>query len=288
MQIFRSRISWAIYIVCAALLFLYVLFPSDTVKEYLADQIRQAHPDITVEIGRLKIGFPLALKLYDVRVYHLGRALAEMENLKISANILSLFLATTHLSFRGSVYGGSFNGQAAISNNSATREVTIGTVLTGIQVEKLKALNTLTTHQISGNLEGTLTFNTKAPHQGLSGDLILSDGQIKFSPPILNQNTLSFNTIEAEVMFNNRSLNINRCQIEGDQLGAHISGSIKISGRSARKILDLSGTVNPHAALLARLGKNIPQLLAGSDSQKPGFPFKITGTMDSPEYSFNR
>ena len=288
MQIFRSRISWAIYIVCAALFFFYILFPSDTVKEYLADQIRQAHPDLTVEIGRLKIGFPLALKLYDVRVYHLGQALAEMENLKISANILSLFLTTTHLSFRGSGYGGNFEGQVAISKNSANREVTIDTDLTGIQVEKLKALNAITAHQITGNLEGTLTFNTKEPHQGLSGDLILTDGQIKFSPPILNQKTLSFNTIEAEVMFNNRSLTISRCQIEGNQLGAHVSGSVKISGSSARKILDLSGTINPHAALLAKLGKNIPQLLAGSNTEKQGFPFKITGTMDSPEYSFKR
>jgi type II secretion system protein N len=287
MQIFRSRISWAIYIVCAALFFFYVLFPSETVKEYLADQIRQAHPDFTIEIGRLKIGFPLALKLYDVRVYHLGQALAEMENLKISANILSLFLKTTHLSFRGSGYGGRFKGQAAISKNSADRAVTIAADLSGIQVEQLKALSAITTHQISGNLEGTLLFNTDAPHQGLSGDLILTDGQIKFSPPIMNQNALPFNTIEAEIMFNNRSLTISHCQIEGNQLGAHISGSIKISGRSARKILDLSGTVNPHAALLAKLGKNIPQLLAGSNSEKQGFPFKITGTMDSPEYSFN-
>ena len=85
-----------------------------------------------------------------------------------------------------------------------------------------------------------LTFKTKAPQQGLSGDLILTDGQIEFSPPILNQNMLSFNTIEAELMLNNRSLTINRCQIEGNQLGAHISGSIKFGSRSARKILDLS------------------------------------------------
>jgi type II secretion system protein N len=221
-------------------------------------------------------------------VYHVGQTLAEMQNLKISPNILSLFLATTHLSFRGAGYGGTFKGQADISKNSAKNEMTIGAVLAGIRVEQLAALSALTTHQISGNLEGTLRFKTKAPHQGLSGNLILTDGQIEFSPPLLNQNTLSFETIEAEVMLHNRSLTINRCQIEGNQLGAQFSGSIQIDGRSAKKILDLSGTVNPHTALLARLGKNIPQLLAGSDPDKQGFPFKITGTTDSPEYSFNR
>jgi type II secretion system protein N len=210
-----------------------------------------------------------------------------MENLKISPKILSLFLTTTHLSFKGTGYGGTVKGQMDINKNSANREMTIDADLAGIQVKELEALNALTTHQISGNLDGMLRFKTSAPHQGLSGDLILSDGQIEFSPPLLNQNTLSFNTIEAELMLDNRSLTISSCQIEGNQLGAYFSGSIKISDRSARKILDLSGTVNPHAALLAKLGKNIPQLLAGRDTDKQGFPFRITGTMDSPEYSFN-
>jgi type II secretion system protein N len=288
MQIFKAKIFWVFYIICAALFFFYILFPSETVKEYVVDQIRLALPDLTVEIGRVKPGFPPALKLYDISAYHLGQNLAEMQNLKISPNILSLFMATTHLSFRGSGYGGIFKGRADIIKNSASREMTIEAVLAGIRVEQMAALSALTTHQISGNLEGTLRFNTKAPRQGLSGNLILTDGQIEFSPPLLNQNTLSFDTIEAEVMLHNGSLTINHCQIEGSQLGAQFSGSIKINGRSAKKILDLSGTVNPHTALLARLGKNIPQLLAGSDPDKKGFPFRITGTMDSPEYSFNR
>ena len=287
MLVFKSRILWAIYFICAALFFFYILFPSETVKEYLAHQVRRAHPGLTVEIGRLKPGFPPALKLYDVSVYLFGQSLAEMENLKISPNILSLLMETTHLAFNGTSYGGTLKGQADINKDSANREMTIDADLAGIQVKDLEALNAITTHKISGILDGTLRFKTSAPHQGLSGDLILTDGQIEFSPPLLNQNTLSFNTIEAEVMLNNRSLIINSCQIEGDQLGAYFSGSIKISGRSARKVLDLSGTVNPHAALLAKLGKNLPQLLAGSDSEKQGFPFRITGTMDSPEYSFN-
>jgi len=287
MQVLKPRISWAIYIICAALFFFYALFPSDTVKEYLADQVRQVHPGLAVEIGRVKPGFPPGLKLYDISVYHLGQTLAEMEKLKISPDILSIFLSTTHLSFRGNGYGGTLVGQMDISKNSANKEMTIDADLAGIQVKQLEALSAITTHKISGNLDGTLTFKTKAPHQGVNGDLILTDGEIEFSPPVLNQNMLSFNTIEAELMLNNRSLTINHGQIEGNQLGAQISGSIKFSGRSARKILDLSGTVNPHATLLTKLGKNLPQLLAGSNSDNQGFPFKITGTMDSPEYSFN-
>ncbi len=286
MQIFKSRILWAIYIICAALFFFYYLFPSDTIKEYLADQIHQAQPYITVKISGLKPAFPPGFKLYNVSVYHLGQAIAGLDNLKISPDILSLFLATTHLTFEGNGYGGILKGRVDIINKSPGREVMIDADLTGIQVNQIEALSALTTHKISGNLEGRLTFESNAPEQALIGDLILSGGQIEFSPPVLNQNVITFNTIEAELELNGRTLTIDRCQLEGNQLEADVAGSIKFSTRSARKILNLSGTVKPHAALLAKLGRNIPELIKGSELETQGIPFRIKGPMDSPQYSF--
>ncbi len=286
MQIFKTRISWAIYIICAALFFFYYLFPSDTVKEYLADQIRQTHPNLTVKISRVKPAFPPGLKLKGVSVYHLGQTIAALENLKISPDILSLFTTTTHLSFKGNGYGGTLKGRVDIIKKSSGREVMIDADLAGIQLNQLEALSAVTKHRISGNLDGTLEFKANVPHQTLRGDLILTDGQIEFSPPVLNQNVITFNTIEAELMLNGRSLTINSCQLEGNQLDADVAGSIKFSGRSARKILNLSGTVKLHEALLAKLGKNVPQLLKGSKLGNQGFPFKIKGPMDSPQYSF--
>ncbi len=286
MQIFKSRILWAIYIIGAALFFFYYLFPSDAIKEYLADQIRQAHPYLTVKISRVKPAFPPGLKLYRVSVYHLGRTIAGLDNLKIYPDILSLFLATTHLTFEGNGYGGFLKGRVDIINKSPGRVVMIDADLTGIQVNQIEALSALTTHKISGNLEGTLTFKSNRPDQALTGDLILSGGQIEFSPPVLNQNVITFNTIEAELELNGRSLTIDRCQLEGNQLEADVAGSIKFSDQSARKILNLSGTVKPHAALLAKLGRNIPELIKGSELENQGIPFRIKGPMDSPQYSF--
>lgn len=286
MHIFKSRILWAIYIVCAALFFFYYLFPSDAIKEYLADQIGRAQPYLTVKISRVKPAFPPGLRLYRISIFHLGQTIAGLDQLDISPDILSLFLATTHLTFEGNGYGGILKGRMDIIKKSPGREVLIDADLTGIQVNQIEALSAVTNHKISGNLEGTLTFRSNAPHQLLSGDLILTGGQIEFSPPVLNQNVLTFDTIEAEVELNSRALTINRCLLEGNQLEADIAGSIKFSGRSAEKILNLSGTVKPHQALLARLGGNVPELLKGSNLENQGFPFKIKGPMDSPQYSF--
>jgi type II secretion system protein N len=286
MQIFKTWISWAIYIICAALFFFYYLFPSDAVKEYLTDQIRQMHPYLTVKISRVKPAFPPGLKLYRVSVYHLDQTLAGLDDLKISPDILSLFLATTHLTFEGKGYGGILKGRMDIIKKSPGREVMIDADLAGIQVSQIEALSAVTTHKISGNLEGRLTFTSNVPNQMLTGDLTLMDGQIEFLPPVLNQNAITFDTIETEVELNDRSLAINRCQLEGNQLDAEVAGSIKFSSSSARKLLNLSGTVMPHEALLAKLGNNIQKLIRGSKLDNQGIPFRIKGSMDSPQYSF--
>ena len=286
MKFFKGRIAWAVYIIGAAVIFLYTLFPSDPVKEYLAELIRQTNPNLTMEIGRLKPGFPPGLKLYDVSVYHSGQAIADLENLKLSPDLLSLFLATTHISFRGRSYGGNFKGGVDIIKKNKNREIFIDADLAGIKVDQLEALSAFTTHKVSGNLDGTLTFSASVPHQALEGDLTLTDGKIELSPPVFAQKVLTFNSIDAELMFNGSSLVIERCELEGNELDGEVAGSIKFIHRSAGKILDLSGTLRPNEALLARLGRHVPKLLASKNLQAEGVSFKIKGPVESPTFSF--
>jgi type II secretion system protein N len=287
MKIFKSRISWTIYIICAALFFLYVLFPSDMVKEYLAHRIRQAHPNLTIEIERVRPVFPPGLKLYAVSVYHLGRRIAELEDLKITPDILSLLSATTHLAFKGEGYGGILTGGIDISGDSPQRYMVVDADLTGIQVSRIEVLRSLTTHKISGNLNATLTFKSNGPGAPLTGNLTLTKGQIEFSAPIMQQSAITFDTIEAEFIFDGRLLTIKRCQFDGNQLNADVSGSIKLTGYSARKILDLSGTVEPHEALLVKLGQNASELIERRSEKNQGIAFKISGPLDAPTYTFH-
>ena len=286
MKFFKTRTAWAVYIIGAVLLFLYTLFPSEPVKDYLANLIRQTNPNLTLELGRLKPGCPPGLKLYNVRVYHSSQAIADLENLKISPDILSLFLATTHIAFKGNGYGGNFKGGVDIIKKAEGREIVIDADLAGIQVNQLEALSALTTHKISGNLDGTLTLTANMPHQELMGDLTLTDGKIELSRPLLAQKVLTFDNINAELTFSGRSLTIERCELEGHQLDGEVAGSIKFSHQSSSKILDLAGTLRPHEALLAQMGNYVPKLLANQNLQAGGVPFKIKGPMESPTYSF--
>ncbi len=286
MQIFKTRISWTIYIICAVLFFLYALFPSDLVKEYLADRIRQTHPNLTVKMDRVRPVFPPGLKLYEVSVYHLGQRIAELEDLRVKPDILSLFSATTHLTFNGESYGGILKGSINLTRNDSQEDMVVDADLTGVQVSRIEALGSLTTHKISGNLNAKLTFKANVPGEALTGNLTLTKGQIEFSAPIMKQNSINFDTIEAEMIFDGKSLTIKRCRLDGNLLDADVSGSIKFTGLSARKILDLSGTLKPHETLLVKLGRNVSQLIERRNLENQGIAFKINGPLDSPRYSF--
>ena len=158
--------------------------------------------------------------------------------------------------------------------------------LAGIQVDRLEALRAFTTHRLSGTLEGTLTVTNQMPRQALTGDLVLTDGKIELSPPLLAQKELTFDSIEARLMFNGHSLTIEHCELIGNQLDGEVAGSIRFSNHSSSKILDLTGNVRPHAELVARLGNQVPKLLQNKNLQTRGVPFKIEGPMESPTYSF--
>jgi type II secretion system protein N len=286
MQFFKSRIAWAIYFIGTALLFLYVLFPSEPIKDYLANRVRQTQPNLTLEIGRLKPSFPPGLKLFDIRVYRSDQVIAGFEKLKISPDMLSLFLGTAHVAFKGSGYGGNFNGGADITQKAESREIVVDTDFAGIQVDRLEVLSALTTHRISGNLDGSLTLTVNAPHQSIEGDLIITDGKVELSPPVLSQRVLNFDSIDTELKYNGRALTIERCEIEGNQLDGEMKGSIKFNPQSSSRILDLTGTVWPHEALLAQLDEQSSKLLANKNLQTRGVPFKIKGPLNSPTYSF--
>ena len=286
MAFLKSRIAWVVYFIGAVLLFLYVLFPSEPIKDYLANRVRQTNPNLTLEIGRLKPSFPPGLKLFDVQVYRSNQVIADFKELKISPDILSLFLGTTHVAFKGSGYGGNFTGGADIVKADESREIVVDTDLVGIQVDRLEVLSALTTHRISGNLDGSLTLTVKAPHQSIEGDFSITDGKVELAPPVLSQKVLNFDSIDTELKYNGRSLTIERCEIEGNQLDGEMKGSVKFNPQSSNRILDLTGTIWPHEALLAQLGDQSLKLLANKNLQTRGVPFKIKGPLNSPTYSF--
>jgi type II secretion system protein N len=97
------------------LFFLWYLFPSDTLKGYLAYRLSLGNPDVNVTIDRISPVLPPGLKLEGVDIIDQNMTLIEVQSLKVMPGLGSLFSDTTTVKFNGRVYDGTLNGRAEIN-----------------------------------------------------------------------------------------------------------------------------------------------------------------------------
>ena len=285
MKISKKPLLYAIYIIAITGFFLYYLFPSDTLKSFLAYRLSQGISDITVTIDRISPVIPPGINLHDVGIVHQNNAFVDLDNLKIMPGILSLFSAKSTLNFKGRVNSGSFSGRAEIDDNSGGQEIKGDGRISSVQILGIPALERLPADTISGVLSGNFTYANTGSNRSMEGKLTLSQCKIELIQPLFNLDSIEFRDIKADLILKNDTLTIKRTRAQGSQLDADLTGTIALTGQTA---LNLTVSVTPHHLLLAKIEKTIPMnFLRKKKAGKAAISFKINGTLDEPGFSLN-
>ena len=285
MKISKASLLYSVYIIAITGVFLYYLFPSDTMKTYLAYRLSQGNPDITVTIDRVNPVLPPGINLHDVGIVHQNEALIDLDSLKIMPAVLSLFSDKSTVNFKGRVNAGTFSGRAELDDTSGGQEVKCDGRISGIQVQGIPALQRLPADKISGVLNGNFTYANAGPNRSLEGKLTLSQCRIELNEAVFNLKSLEFKDIDADLMLKNDTLTIKHTRAKGNQLDADLTGTIGLTGKSA---LNLTVSVTPHHLLLAKIEKTLPMdFLRKKKAGNAAISFKIDGTLDEPGFSLN-
>ncbi len=287
----KSKKTWllySIYIIAITAFFIFYLFPSDKLKNYITYKLNSHHPDINVKIDKVKLSFPLSLRIDNVTLYHLNDSWLDAEQIKIVPDLLSLFSAQKIFFFKGKTYEGSLEGRGKFTRNTPTGNVVIDAKLSRIQIKQVDAIQNLTGLKISGVLDGNFTYSEVEKSEGhIKADLIISDCTIEPLTPLLNLDRITFKKIEADFSIKNQKLQFKRCTFKGNQMDGNIAGSVTLNRPIGKSVLKLTGTIKPHQVFLAKLGKDFPaSQLSKKIFNKNGFPIKFYGTLDKPSFSF--
>lgn len=275
-----------LYIIGAVIFFLYVLFPSETLKQYIAHRLTQGNPSVKVTIDQLRASLPPGVKLYDVTVSHRNEAIVGLDSLKITPSIFSILGANKRMAFIGDAYSGRIKGTAEIDEETQPQNIELDAELSEVQIQRISTLRSFIEHKLSGQLNGTVIFKNSGRNQTATGNFSITDGRIDFSQPVLNQKFLAFKDIDADLVLKNQKLLIKKCSLKGSQMDATISGTISIDNRTGNNRLNINGTMKPHHVLLASLGKNVPvNLMPRGKAGGKGFSFKIKGSLEAPVFS---
>ncbi|MDM8523388.1 type II secretion system protein GspN [Desulfococcaceae bacterium HSG8] len=282
-----------IYIAAVTIFFIYYLFPSEEVKNYIAFKISNANPDITVTIDNVKPVFPPGLGLYAISFFSEGQVkLIESEQMKITPGLLSLFRNKKIFSFKGKSCQGILEGKASfIKSDTSPKIAAVTAKLSGIRINDIPAVKNLEGYKISGILDGDIIYSENGESDEIANaKLTVSDSAVAFSEsdskkmgllaPLLKVGEFKFKTINADMVIdNNRKLQIKGCTIKGEQMNGDISGDIRLKAPLKKSVLNLKATIRPHPTLVATLGKAASFLF-----KKGSFTFKISGTFEKPRF----
>jgi len=284
----RKTLSYTAYIIGLTVFFLYYLFPSEAIKDYVTYKMSLGNSGISVTIDHVSPVLPPGIKLHDVGIAQGNRVLIDLDSVKIAPGLLSFFSSTKTARFKGRVKAGTVHGWAEVDSRGDQRTDKIEGTISGVQIQGIPALKRLSVHKISGNLGGDFMIAGTGPNRSMTGNLTLSDCRIDFDQPVIGQSSLGFKKIDADLVLNNGNLAIKKCSARGNQLDADISGTIALSTANRRNALNLNGSLTPHHGFLAKIENSMPaDLLRQKKTGKTALFFKIGGTLEAPAFRLN-
>jgi len=282
----RKYIFYILYGIVVTIIFLYLLFPSEKVKEYLIYSLGMMDSDLSMAIDRISPVFPPGIKLDTVDLKRSGQSILDVKRITIKPTLLSLFSKNQAADFNGDVYGGTFAGIVRVSGNNTTDQFEVNADFSNIQIDQILLLENVLGRKISGRLEGKMIYKGKGFSGAANGNIKLTDSEIKLTTPILSLDSITFDTVEADLMFQKRILQVKNCKVTGKQITGNFSGTIRISNTFNDSSLNLTGTFKPQPALISVLTQNVSTAyFPKSLLSEKGVTIRLRGTVADPGYT---
>ncbi|MFH2063844.1 MAG: type II secretion system protein GspN [Pseudomonadota bacterium] len=281
----NHKILYAVYSICVTLFFLYYLFPSKAIKEFLLSKIGQMAPGLSVSIEDVRPAFPIGLKFVNVSIQNSGKPIMDANRLSITPGLLSLLAGKIAIDIDCEVYEGKIEATIGLSGKDFLVN-TADVELNHIQIGDILFLKDHFPHDASGSLDGRVNYKKGEDNRNtFIGDLVLSELIIDFSSSLHGLDKLNLQKIEVTFESNRSEVKLNRFVNMGGDVDGSLSGTILINRRIEKSVLNLSGTVNPNpvfADKLGKLGPIVKRLLKKSSGE--GFPVKLQGTFEKPRF----
>lgn len=286
-MIMKKWIAYIGYISVVTMVFLYYLFPSDTMNAYLNHHVSRLWPQFQLVSSEVGPTLPPGLKLTLPVLYRGQQAIAGAQHVKLIPGLLSLFSAGKKVHIRGDAYEGAMSGTVVISGLDASPVLDLDLVFGGIKVGSIPIISSLVTHEVDGIAGGRFLFdNAENPAGQGSLDLTITDGSVALNPPLLGITQLNFNSIEGEAELSDRRIRISRFFVKGQEINLNATGTIVLREPFDTSALNISGQILPHPSFIRNLAGVVP---AGMISEKSisggGIPFRISGTVANPAFS---
>jgi type II secretion system protein N len=276
---------YCLYAFFTALVFLYLLFPGETVESFVNSRLKAVDAALAMDAASMRPTLPPGVKLSGVALKRDGAPLVYFENARFSPELPSLLKEEIQIRFNARLADGVIAGKTVVGNIGPPSLLRTEADLTRIRIEQLDLTKAMDRFALSGLLEGHITHDGGRGQSGTTNSkLNATELKISLKTPLFGMTDLIMDRVNAEFSSSRGSLRLKALTFEGPLADGKISGTIALRQPFGKSRLNLSGNVKPRPELFARLQETIFQ---GTIDRKTlgtrGLAFRIRGTVDSPD-----
>ncbi|BBO87464.1 type II secretion system protein GspN [Desulfosarcina ovata] len=283
----KAIFGYLAYALGAVVLFVYLLFPDQTVTAYLQSRLASVDPALKITAADIRPTLPPGLKMNAADIDKAGHRVVHIDKARITPELRSLLQPDKQLRFAASLADGSIIGRTTITDRTSSGVQKIDADLDRIQLEKIDAVKQIESFSLVGELRGHVTYDGAREPDGMTnGRLTVARLRINLKTPFFGIADLLMEKTEAEFSMNRNNLRLSALTFEGPMAEGRISGIIEVRHPLSSSRLNLTGTAKPMPELLARLQESLaPDLINTRTLGTRGISFRIRGTIDNPDLS---
>ncbi len=284
----KKKIAYSGYIIIVMVFFLYYLFPGDAVTAYINYQIKHKSPGVQLSIMELKPSFPPGIKLLAPNLLYQNQSLITADFLDVKPSYISLFASDKIFFITGDISEGRLDSTVCVANISENPALDINASFENIQISQIPAIKEFESYLISGIADGNIVYSNKEDPAGKgNAGMIVTDSTVQFVPALFGIDQLAFKTIDADFEIINQRVTLKKLNISSREISAHASGLIVLMKPLYKSTINIHGEIKPHPTFIKQLSTILPiDMIAKKKSKTGGIPFRITGSLDRPNFSF--
>jgi len=245
----KKWISYTLYSIFITIVFLYYLFPSELVRNYIVSTVTNNNPGVNLSTGDVKICFPPAIRCENLSISFNDKtdSALKADVVKVRPAITNLLAGRFFLLLNANVYEGKVEASISFENRMSMEgpmEVIVG--LNNINIGKCSYFRNVSNRQIDGRLKGFLRFNGKCEkiiNSTGNAEFILVDSSIKLLKNMFGLDILNFDRIEISMRLKNRILKMNEINFAGKQVSGTLRGNIFLHRNIRQSRLALKGNI---------------------------------------------
>jgi type II secretion system protein N len=275
---------YAFYIVGVTMVFIFIRFPGEAVRDFVENNVQRLHPDVSLAVDAAGLSPLFKIRLKNCTLYYQGTPAVQARTLDVRPSLLSL-LGIPACSFKARLFDGVMQGHFKRDKDGT---VHLDTRFKDLKAEKMGLERYFTRYLPSGTCRGDAAVDIEANNIRGKLAVVLENGEMTFQSPVFGLNGLDLGTMDVVMAMDGKKVTIERFDVNGPQVTGSFTGDIRLQIPYANSAVTINGFITPQSSLIAKLGEAFPmEMLLAKTPGKNGFPVTVAGTLAQPAYSMN-